>query len=150
MRSQAGNDIAREGGSWGEDFVANNGLNRRNHHALRPITSARLSHIVEQSEATELPARRRIEEIAVGCTRMTGGRRLRASPQNYLVDHKLAIVFTERARRDPVARIRQIGAARPLPYDSEGIVQKVFASRDLPFRSVGKCLPAQRAKASAS
>src|SRR5262249_57379050 len=132
MRSQAGNDIAREGGSWGEDFVANNGLNRRNHHALRPITSARLSHIVEQSEATELPARRRIEEIAVGCTRMTGGRRVRASPQDHLVDHELAIVFTERARGRPVARLRQLGAARPLPYDSEGILHKALSTPHLP------------------
>src|SRR5215475_3149701 len=84
---------------------------------LQRITHSRVRSfdIIHEAQPAELPARRRIEEIAVARARVARGRRLRAAAQDQLVDHELAVVLAQRAVRRAVARIRQIGAARPLP-----------------------------------
>src|SRR5580704_2253088 len=38
------------------------------------------------------------------------------APQHLLVDHELAVVFADGAGLGPEARIRRIGARRPLPH----------------------------------
>ena len=64
---------------------------------------------------------------------MAGRRRQRRAAQDHLVDHEFAVVFAERARRRPVARIWRIGAARPLPDDAEGVAEHAAFGRDLPL-----------------
>src|SRR5262249_58742871 len=47
---------------------------------------AHSSDIVQQPEPAELPARRGVEEVAIARARVAGGRRVRASPQDPLID----------------------------------------------------------------
>src|SRR5262245_24182726 len=63
---------------------------------------------------------------------------VRAAAQHHLVDHELAVVLPERALRCAVARIRQIGAAGPLPDHGEGILEEIGG--DLPLCLGGKLL----------
>src|ERR1700704_34150 len=81
--------------------------------------------VIRQPQAAELPARRRTEEVAIGHTRMALRRCLRNAAQHHLVDHEFAVIFTERTGRSPIARVRQVGATRPLPYDAESVVDQV-------------------------
>ena len=76
----------------------------------------------------------RIEEIAIADARVALRRRQRGAAQHHLADHELAVVFAERAFGRAVARIGQIGAARPLPGDAEGVGDQAGARRHLPFR----------------
>src|SRR5581483_8701440 len=47
--------------------------------------------------------------------------------------HELAIVFAERAVLRSITWIGRVGAAGPLPDDSEGVVEKARAGSDFPF-----------------
>ena len=76
---------------------------------------------------------RRIKEIAVAHALVPLRRRQRRAAQHHLADHELAVVFAERPFGRAVAWIGQIGAARPLPSDAEGVGDHACASRDLPF-----------------
>src|SRR5688572_18635836 len=75
-----------------------------------------------------------MEEIAVAHARVAAGRDLRAAAQNHLIDHELAVVFAECALCRAIARVRRIGAARPLPRNSEGIADETGARRHFPLR----------------
>ena len=63
----------------------------------RSRISTRFKYVLRQPQPAELPARRRIEEVAVAHARMAFRRRQRAAAQHHLVDHELAVVFAERA-----------------------------------------------------
>src|SRR5712671_5290763 len=96
--------------------------------------------VVGEPYTAELPARRRIEEVAIARARMARGGGVRAAAQHHLVDHELAVVFAERAGRGAEARIGRIGAARPLPHDPEGIIEETRPGRDFPFGSTRQIL----------
>src|SRR6185437_1923206 len=74
-----------------------------------------VSCIPRQPDAGELPARRRMEEIAIARAHVSNGRRARAAAQYPLPAHELAVVFAERTGGRPVARIAQVRAGCPLP-----------------------------------
>src|SRR5207248_3252507 len=67
--------------------------------------------VISQSHTTELPARRRIEEIAISHARVALRCCLRAAAKHHLIDHEFAIVFAQGARYGPITRVRQVGAA---------------------------------------
>src|SRR3954454_22350658 len=50
-------------------------------------------HIIQKTQAAELPARRRIEEIAVAWAVVAERRRMRTAAQHHLVDHEFAVVL---------------------------------------------------------
>src|ERR1700691_1388719 len=78
--------------------------------------------VVGQSNAGELPARRRREEVAIRGPYM-GGRRGHLSPaEHHLVAHALAVVLAEGAGEGMEARIRKISADGPLP----DVAEKLF------------------------
>jgi len=52
---------------------------------------------------------------------MTSGRGARASAQDELVTHKLAVVFANQARRGNKSRIRHVWTGRPFPHISEPV-----------------------------
>src|SRR5262245_51452958 len=97
-------------------------------------TISRLSDELGQTQPAELPARRRIKEVAVAHTLMAFGRRQRGATEHHLADHELAVVFAESAFGGAIPRIWQVGTARPLPGDAEGIRNDVMACSDIPFR----------------
>src|SRR5437868_982709 len=68
-----------------------------------------------ESDPCKLPAFLRLEEIAVGPANMTARSGAGTATQNVLVAHELAIVFTKRAWRGPIAGTRSVAAARPFP-----------------------------------
>src|SRR5260370_2992118 len=71
----------------------------------------------------ELPPCGRVKEIAVAHAGMPRWRRHRRTTQHHLINHELSIVFAERARGRTIGRIRSISAARPLPHDTERVLQ---------------------------
>src|SRR5262249_19561353 len=97
---------------------------------LPGVQSAR---VVREPQPAELPACRRIEEVAVAWARMALGRRVRAAAQHHLIDHELAVVLAERTGRRAESRIGRIGTARPLPDDPEGIVDEPETRGHLPL-----------------
>src|SRR6476661_581478 len=74
-----------------------------------------------------------IEEVPVGDAAMSFRGCKRGTAQHQLVDHELAVVFAERALDRPVAGIGGVGAARPLPYDPEGVVEMAGPRGHLPL-----------------
>ncbi len=66
-----------------------------------------------------------MKEVAITHARVPCRRRMRATAQHHLVDHELAVVFAERAVGCAIARIGQVGTARPLPDHAEGVVEQV-------------------------
>src|SRR5436190_9133651 len=58
----------------------------------------------------------------------------RTTAQYHLVDHELAIVLAERALCCTIARIGRVGAARPLPDETERIIDEICTRGSLPFR----------------
>src|SRR5262245_56765892 len=90
---------------------------------LRVTTATILksSHKLGQAQTTELPTRHRVKEIPVAHALMTLRGRKRRAAQDHLADHELAVVLPERAFNGPIARIREIGAARPLPGNAKRI-----------------------------
>src|SRR5438105_4027167 len=102
-------------------------------HMIRNFGNADLVTVVGQANARELPTRRRVEEVAVAFACVAEWRRVRRAPQHHLVDHELAIIFAERARRRPITRIGRVRAASPLPYDAKGIVDETKPRRHLPL-----------------
>src|SRR5438046_10470392 len=86
-----------------------------------------LGEIVQQTHAAELPARGGVEKIAVSRTRMIRRRGMRAAAQYHLIDHELAVVFSERTGSSAIAGIEQIGAARPLPGCPESFDKEMGA-----------------------
>src|SRR5215467_7263559 len=111
-------------------FLFEHDLVRKPLHTFRDHALAR---VMREPYAAELPARGRIEEVAVADARVARGRGMRAPSQHHLIDHELAVVLAERAGRRTVARIGRIGAASPLPDDAEDIVDDARARCDLPF-----------------
>src|SRR5580698_7421608 len=93
-----------------------------------------------QAQAAELPARRRIEEIAVGRAGMPGGRRERRAAQYHLIDHELAVIFAQRPGRRLVPGIWGVGAASPLPDDGVWVNQPSASGSSLPFGFCGQIL----------
>src|SRR5215475_9265221 len=89
--------------------------------------------VVRQTQATELPARGRVEEIPIACACMPGRCRVRGAAQHHLVDHELAIVLAKRAWSCAKSRIWRIGAACPLPDDPECVIDQTHPRRHLPL-----------------
>src|ERR1700677_872184 len=87
-----------------------------------------------QPQPAELPAPRGAKEVAIRRPGVTLRGRQRRTAQYHLIDHEFAVVFAERARLGDVVRIRQIGAARPLPYRAKGVFEGAGLCRDFPFR----------------
>src|SRR6185503_4204674 len=73
------------------------------------------SCILAETNAGELPASRRWEEIPVGRADVALWRRRRTAAQNHLTAHELAVVFGRDALERTEAGIGIIGRARPLP-----------------------------------
>src|SRR5262249_37947103 len=73
---------------------------------------AALAAVVDQPQAAELPARRRVEEIAVTRARVAIRGRERGAAQHHLVDHELAVILAERTRGRAESRIGRIRTAR--------------------------------------
>src|SRR5689334_21464342 len=85
----------------------------------RPPPPGPLSRrILRQAHTAELPSFVGREEVAIGASRMAGGRCRGAAAQHHLPDHELAIVLADRARPGAEPRIGPISAAGPLPGDS--------------------------------
>src|SRR6476620_11151018 len=74
-----------------------------------------------------------IEEVAIGDTAVAARSCERGAAQHQLIDHELAVVFSERAFDGAVAGVGRVRTAGPLPDDAEGIVEMTGARRDLPF-----------------
>src|SRR6056297_2844368 len=79
--------------------------------------------LARQPDAGELPAVRRIKEIAIAATRMASGGSAGTPAQDHLVAHELAVVFTDGTRRRSIARVGAVGAGRPLPALAEELLQ---------------------------
>src|ERR1700688_256997 len=75
----------------------------------------------------------RIKEVAIGDTAVSVRGCKRGATQHQLIDHELAVVFTERALDRSVAPVWRICAAGPLPDDAEGVVELAGACADLPL-----------------
>src|SRR5207248_11407212 len=80
-------------------------------------------NIASQTDPHELPPFFGLKEIPVGLANMLPRGRARAAAQNVLIAHELSVVLTERARPRPIARVRRIGAARPLPNVAEHLLK---------------------------
>src|ERR1019366_2182441 len=89
--------------------------------------------VVGEAQSRELPAMMRIKEVSIGNTAMSARSCKRGAAQHQLVDHDLAVVLAERALDGPVAGIRRIGAAGPLPDNPERVVELAGARGDFPF-----------------
>src|ERR1700694_1915384 len=74
-----------------------------------------------------------IKEVAIGSTAMSARGCKGRAAQHQLIDHELAVVFTERALDGAVAGIGRVGAAGPLPHDSESVVEMAGSRGDLPL-----------------
>src|ERR1700736_1760219 len=74
-----------------------------------------------------------IKEVAIGNTAMSARGCERGAAQHQLVDHELAVVFAERALNGTVAGIGGVGAAGPLPYDPERVVEMAGSPCDFPL-----------------
>src|SRR5713226_3700158 len=74
-----------------------------------------------------------IKEVPIGNTAMPVRSCKRGAAQHQLVDHELAVILAERAFDGPVTGIGGVGAAGPLPQDSEGVVEVAGSSCDFPF-----------------
>src|ERR1700682_2350328 len=74
-----------------------------------------------------------IKEVTIGNTAVSFRGCKRRAAQHQLVDHELAVIFAERALNGPVAGIGGVGAAGPLPYDPERVVEMAGARGDLPL-----------------
>src|SRR6202166_4236630 len=74
-----------------------------------------------------------IKEVAIGNTAMPVWSCKRGAAQHQLVDHELAVIFAERALDGAVAGIGGVGAAGPLPHNSERVVEMAGTSCDFPF-----------------
>ena len=127
LRRKPGRDV---GGEW---IGLSDGRRRASAawcacHVLRSVL------VFGEPQAGELPAGRRIKEIAISQARMPGRRRQRRAAQYHLIDHELAVVFAERAGRRPLAGIRRIGAARPLPDHAECIAEHAACWPRFPTR----------------
>ena len=93
------------------------------------------SCVVSQANAGELPALMRIEEVAVGGTRVALGCHARGAAQHVLAAHEFAVVLTERTGAGAVSRIRRVGALRPFPNVAEhlhGLGQSGWLRRQRP------------------
>src|SRR3954471_24761055 len=84
----------------------------------------------------------RIKEVAIGDTAVAIRSCKRGAAQHELVHHELAVVFAECALDRPVAGIGGVGAAGPLPHDSERVVEMPGARGYFPFNLCRKVLAA--------
>src|SRR3984893_13228090 len=75
-----------------------------------------------------------IKEVAIGNTAMSARSCKGRAAQHQLIDHELAVVFAERALDGAVAGIGGVGAAGPLPHDSESVVEMAGSRGDLPLQ----------------
>ena len=91
----------------------------------RPVRSPSLIrppaalHVPGKSDARELPPGLRGKEVAVGGPDVRPGRCARATPQDHLVAHELAVVLAQRPRgraKAPIGRVRALG---PFPDVAE-------------------------------
>src|SRR4051812_23528413 len=89
----------------------------------------RTSNELGQPHAAELPTRRGIEEVPVAHPLVTGRGRKRGAAQHHLVDHELAVVFTERPFGCAVARIWEVGASGPLPDRGKNLLNQARPGR---------------------
>src|SRR5437588_12880939 len=74
-----------------------------------------------------------VEEVAISRTTMAGRSCKRRAAQHQLIDHKLAVVFAERAFDGAIAGIGRVCAAGPLPDEAERVVEMARARGDFPF-----------------
>src|SRR6516164_3219492 len=74
-----------------------------------------------------------VKEVAICDTAMAVRGCKRRAAQHQLIDHELAVVFPERTFDRAVTGVGGVGAAGPLPDDSEGVVEMIAAGRDFPF-----------------
>src|ERR1700730_16929697 len=89
--------------------------------------------VVGEAQSRKLPAMMRIKEIAIGHTAVPARSCQRRAAQHQLIDHELAVVFAERALDGAVAGIGGVGAAGPLPHDSESVVEMAGSRGALPL-----------------
>src|SRR5689334_15194624 len=88
---------------------------KRSLPAVRPYARGASIDLLSEAQAHELPALVGIEEVAIGGARVPIRCDAGRAAQHMLADHELAIVLAQGALRRPVARIRRVGALRPLP-----------------------------------
>src|SRR5664280_3175073 len=83
------------------------------------VVPTRLSGVAGESEPGDRPAGGRGEEIAIGRTDVVGRRQVRATAQDVLVDHELAVVLADGTggRREP--GVGAVGRRGPLPHVAE-------------------------------
>src|SRR6266853_996659 len=79
-----------------------------------------------EAQPRKLPACLRRKEIPVGCARVGCRRDARSAAQDVLAAHELAVVVTDCAGHRPIARVRPVVAARPLPDIAEGLREPSF------------------------
>ena len=79
--------------------------------------------------AGELPAHRRLEEVAVGHPHVGFRRGAAAAAQHHLSRHELAVVFAEAAFQRAKAGVGQVGAGGPLPDVAEQLLRAVVTGR---------------------
>src|SRR3954471_23839396 len=77
-----------------------------------------------QSDATQLPSRRRRKEVPVRQAGVRARSGAGSAAQDHLVAHELPVVFAERALVRLVTGIRKIGGGGPLP----GIAEELIAA----------------------
>ena len=132
--------------------------------------------VAGEPNATELPAMMGVEKIAVTGAQMVGAAGAGAAPQYHLVTHELAVVFAHGPLGGLEARVGQVGAGGPFPDIAEQLRRAPLSAPATPgwkrrlstkpeddpettgsraaacshSASVGRRLPLQRAKASAS
>src|SRR2546422_5342950 len=82
-----------------------------------------------EAQPRKLPACLRRKEIPVGRAHVGCRRDARSAAQDVLAAHELAVIFTDRAGHRPVARVRPVVAASPLPDVAEGLREPSFRRR---------------------
>src|SRR5262245_16541437 len=81
------------------------------------------SDVTRQAHAGHLPARPGRKEVAVGAADVPRGRQARASAQDVLAAHELAVVLAERPAQRPEPWIGRVAARGPLPDIAEQLGQ---------------------------
>ncbi|MNI16158.1 hypothetical protein D3C73_694830 [compost metagenome] len=104
------------------------------------VASGRVAGIGRQADAREGPALIRVEEVAIGRSRVPRRRGEGAPAQHHLIGHELAVVLGRRALGRSKAGVRAVGAGGPLPrlivQVGEGV--GTAAGGVLPFRLGGQ------------
>ncbi len=88
------------------------------------MMSGGLSRTLRESDAGELPAGWRLEEVSVSGANVAGGSDDGAAAEDHLAAHEFAVVFAECAGEGAIAGVGGVGRVGPLP---DGAVERVEA-----------------------